>query len=150
MGKESQGTADSPSRSVHAGSTGISRSRVLAGWRILWEGLPSEIIQALMCWELDKGNARNYSIGWSMAKASVGVGCFFVKQAGSVPFVVPACVSLGALQKAEVSTYIMSMSCLWSICLSEYFPRSQSMDSWQAAWSLLSSSAGFLPHVHLL
>lgn len=32
---------------------------------------------------------------------------FFVKQAGSAPFDVPAWVSLSALQKAEVSTYII-------------------------------------------
>lgn len=52
-----------------------------------------------------------------MAQASIGVGCFFVKQAGSVPFALSA--SLGALQKAEVSTYIMAMSYLRSIFLSE-------------------------------
>lgn len=91
-GKESQGIADAPNGSMHAGSTGISQSRVLAGWHILWEGLSSEIIQALKCWETGKGNASNYSPGCGMAKAGIGVGCSLVKQMGSVPFDVFACV----------------------------------------------------------
>lgn len=43
------------------------------------DGAPCEIIQLLVCWETVKGNARNYSWEWSMAKASIGIRCFFCK-----------------------------------------------------------------------
>jgi len=62
---------------------------------------------------------------------AIGMGCFFVKQAGSAPLDTSACVSLSTLQKAEVSADLMSMSCLWLIFLSACFPRSQSVDSWK-------------------
>lgn len=165
MGKDSQGTADASMGSVHAGSTGISQSRVLAGWHSCEECFPGRSFRywCVEKWPINYNKLLtiNYHSFFGISKEGlIGIlpqdevwlnmsrVTFFVKQAGSAPFDVPAWVSLSALQKAEVLTHISP--CLWSIFLSEYFPRSCSPDTCRAPWRLQFSSPSFLPCGHLL
>lgn len=127
MRRKSWGIADAPNKLVHAGSTG--RRWILDGQHILWEELSSK---ALMYWEIVRRSVRNYSWAWRMAKTTMNVGYFCVKQAGSVLPLDACCVSLCTLKKAEMSlchVHVLS----WLIFLSEYFLR------WQMCKRLASS-----------
>lgn len=107
-GRGTRGNRRHPRGAVRAGGTGTSRTESWQPGAPGEKGFPVRSFSCPCAEKQSKGMPAIIPGNEAWPKLALAQDALFVNQAGSIPFHASACVSPSALQKAEVSTYIMS------------------------------------------